>query len=157
VLDLGCGHNNSPVSSQVLTLPFGSLTSVDIHHPYLDLLRGKSTAAGRHQIVESEITAYIDGQQRADCHFDVTLLLDVLEHFVHDDAVKLLGEGIEAITDRRIIIWIPLGTCSQKEYNGNPHQAHLSTWRREDLESLDYTVEQLTNYHRAVAWAVKNL
>lgn len=155
VLDLGCGHNDSPVSNQVLALPFDSLTSVDVHRPYLNLLRGKLVAARQHRIVESEIIAYVDGQQRSDCCFDVTLLLDILEHFTYNDAAKLL-KGIEVITNKRVVIWIPLGVCTQEEYDSNPYQVHLSTWRRTNLEDLGYTVVQ-PSYHRPVAWAVRDL
>lgn len=156
VLDLGCGHNNSPISSQVLTLPFDFLTSVDIHRPYLDILRDKPMAARQHQIVKSEIIAYVVEQIKVGYYFDVALLLDVVEHFVYGDAVRLLG-FLEAIIHKRIIIWIPLDICTQNEYNNNPYQVHLSTWRREDLENLGYEVSQLANYHRSVAWATKDL
>lgn len=78
VLDLGCGHNDTPVSGQVLTLPFRWLTSVDIYKPYIDLLCEKTAAALHHEIIDSDIRDYVC-TARADS-YDVTLMLDVLEH-----------------------------------------------------------------------------
>ena len=160
VLDLGCGHNGTPVSSQVLTMPFRSLISVDIYRPYLNLLRTKSVAALHHKIVESDALNYV-GKANPDS-FDVTLLLDSLEHFRPRAARMLLGH-IEMVTRTRIIIWLPIGECPQDSLDGNPYQVHGSTWSVEDLRGLGFVVDHLPGFHQHfhppvdAAWAVKNL
>jgi len=160
VLDLGCGHNASPVSSQVLTLPFKSLTSVDIYAPYLDLLSKKSAAALHHWIRECNILDFASKVMPGS--FDVSLLLDVLEHFPVLEAERLLYD-IEMNTRSRIILWLPIGNCPQHEMDGNPYQVHKSTWEVEHLETLGFEVEHLVAFHQHfhppvdAAWAVKDL
>jgi len=159
VLDLGCGYNRNRISRTVLTLPFWHLTSVDIHYPCLEALRGRPVAAKHHEIVEGEILDYVG---KAGLDFDVTLLLDVLEHFERGDAVRLLAL-IEAATRKRIIIFLPIGECPQDTYDDNPYQIHRSTWAVEDLLGLGFAVEHLPHFHKNLhpqvdaAWAVRNL
>ena len=160
VLDLGCGHNDTPVSSQVLTLPFKSLTSVDIYPPYLELLIEKSATLLHHRIVEDNILAYVLKAKTKSV--DVTLLLDVLEHFSVEEGLWLVDE-IAMITRKRIIIWLPIGECPQHAMDGNPYQVHNSTWQVEDLVGLGFEVEHLVGFHQHfhppvdAAWAVRSL
>lgn len=159
VLDLGCGYNRNRISRVVLELPFSYLTSVDIHQPCLDALRERTVAASVHYIVWNDLLHYLGGTAEV---FDVTLLLDVLEHFDESNSGLLLAFA-EAVTHKRIIIFLPLGTCPQGTYDGNPYQAHLSSWEASDLRELGYTVEVLPGFHKNftplidAAWAVKNL
>jgi len=160
VLDLGCGHNDTPVSSQVLTLPFHHLMSVDVHQPYIDLLKDKPAAARNHGIITGEILGFVSSSFTDS--YDVTLLLDVLEHFEKREAVMLL-DRIARITRHRIILWLPIGNCPQHAMDGNPYQVHQSTWEVEHLETLGFEVELLPGFHQHfhppldAAWAVRNL
>ena len=157
VLDLGCGYNNNRIARVVLQLPFRYLASVDIHRPCLDALKNRQVKAEKHSIVQSEAFSYL---AMPGLEFDVTLLLDVLEHFTSSDAIKLLA-AIEAITCKRIIIFLPIGKCSQGIYDDNPYQMHKATWEVKDLIGLDFEVCFLPNFHKHLrvdaAWAVKNL
>lgn len=159
VLDLGCGYNQNRISRTVLALPFLHLTSVDIHQPCLDALRNRIVVAKEHDIVQDEILHYL---AEPGLEFDVTLLLDVWEHFTPDDAETLLA-AIEAVTRKRIIIFLPIGKCPQKTHDDNSYQAHRSTWEAGDLEELGFVVQLLPGFHKQfhaavdAAWAVKNL
>jgi len=159
VLDLGCGYNRNRISRAVLKLPFRHLTSVDIHYPCLDALRDRPVAAREHNIVHCEILSYLSFPGVCP---DVTLLLDVLEHFEPDDAMRLLA-AVHAVTRKRIIIFLPIGECPQDAYDDNPYQIHRSTWAVEDLLELGFAVEHMPCFHKNLrpqvdaAWAVKNL
>lgn len=110
--------------------------------------------------MESDILNYV-GKANPNS-FDVTLLLDVLEHFQLRAAKMLLGH-IEMVTRARIIIWLPIGECPQDCMNGNPYQVHKSTWAAEDLLELGFTVDHLPGFHQHfhppvdAAWAVRHL
>ena len=91
---------------------------------------------------------------------DVFLMCDFLEHIDKLDAVSLIHRLKER--GRRIIIFVPGGTCNQ---HGHEHhtfggkvrfrhesaaieaQRHKSTWYKEDLEALGFVVEETLNYH----------
>jgi len=157
VLDLGCGYNKNRISRTVLALQFRHLISVDIHSPCLEALRNRIVVAQEHDIVQDEILHYLAGSK---LKFDVTLLLDVLQHFTPEDAKKLLT-AIEAVTHKRIIIFLPIGECPRGAYDDNPYQIHRATWTVEGLAELGFTVELLPDFHKHLsvdaAWAVKNL
>lgn len=159
VLDLGCGYNQNRISRTVLALPFLHLTSVDIHQPCIEALRNRIVVAEEHDIVQDEILHYLT---EPGLEFDVTLLLDVWEHFAPDDAEKLLV-AIEAVTRKRIIIFLPIGHCPQHAYDDNPYQIHEATWGVEGLAKLGFGVELMSGFHKHLhppgdaAWAVKDL
>jgi len=113
---------------------------------------------------------------------DVFIMCDFLEHIDKDDAVELIAR-LKAYGNR-IIIFVPGGTCNQ---HGHEHhtfgdkvqfrnedsaieaQRHKSTWFKEDLEALEFVVDETLNYHNpdkdrekfgedggSVLWAVWN-
>jgi len=71
--------------------------------------------------------------------FDVVLCGEVVEHLERVDALALM-KSMEAIARRQVIISTPVGQCEQQAYDGNPHQAHKSTWLPQDFRRLGYTV-----------------
>lgn len=71
--------------------------------------------------------------------FDVVLCGEVVEHLERVEALALM-KSIEAIARRQVIISTPVGQCEQYPYDGNPYQAHHSSWMPQDFRRLGYTV-----------------
>jgi len=71
--------------------------------------------------------------------FDVVLCGEVVEHLERLDALALV-KSMEDIARRQVVISTPVGRCPQQAYDGNPHQAHRSTWLPQDFRRLGYTV-----------------
>ena len=63
---------------------------------------------------------------------DVVIFGDVLEHMPKEDAKELLARA-RAVC-KNVIVSIPLGHYPQDEYDGNPHEKHITNnWTLEDL------------------------
>ena len=144
IANLGSGKSDSPVSSQVLSLPCSYLVNVDIHNPYIDFLKVQRFDALVVAFTISEIELWLETQLDRD--FDILLLIDVLEHFPPLIA-RLVLDKCKRVTSRKIIIFLPLGECKQDEYDGNRWQKHWSTWTASDLEALGFKVEVLKAFH----------
>ncbi len=71
--------------------------------------------------------------------FDVVLCGEVVEHLERVEALALM-KSMEAIARRQVIISTPVGQCQQHAYDGNPYQAHHSSWMPQDFHGLGYTV-----------------
>jgi len=164
VLDLACGKNDSPISSQVLTIPLYSLVSVDAWRENIEEIWRKRE---RGQIAAKYFTWYIEDirtlvPRLKPRSYDAVLLLDALEHLPKKDGLQLLGD-IEALLPRRIIMWIPLGTCPQGALDGNPYEVHKSTWEEQELKNLGFRVQVFPKFHRHIepwcdaAWCDKSV
>lgn len=64
---------------------------------------------------------------------DLLIFGDVLEHLPKEDAVAVI-ERSKAYP--HLIVSIPLGEWPQGPWEGNTHEAHLSTWSFEELVTL---------------------
>uniref|UniRef100_A0A6M3KE15 Putative methyltransferase n=1 Tax=viral metagenome TaxID=1070528 RepID=A0A6M3KE15_9ZZZZ len=164
VLDLACGKNESPISSQVLEIPFYSLVSVDAWRGNMEELWRKREHG---EIAAKHFTWYIEDMRTLVPRlrpggYDAVLLLDALEHIPKGDGLQLLKD-VEALSPRRIVMWIPLGNCPQGALNGNPHEVHLATWEEQELRNLGFRVQVFPKFHRHIepwadaAWCDKNM
>lgn len=149
VANLGAGHCASPISKQVLTLECKSLTNVEIFEPYYRELVGFTYAAKTSYTHNMDILTWLLGS--ADKCVDVTLMIDVLEHFERADAAKVLMH-IQRVTRKCMWLWIPIGDCPQGMYDQNQYQKHLSTWYLADFKGRH--VEYFHNIHgrASAAW-----
>jgi hypothetical protein len=66
--------------------------------------------------------------------YDLVLLIDILEHVSYDHGVTLLERCQK--TSRNLLICTPKEIGEQGTVFGNPHEAHISQWRREHFERL---------------------
>ena len=110
----------------------GGYYRADIFRPYL--LHCRTT--GLHEdVVCCDVGLLPFGPET----FDVVLCSEVLEHLRRHEAEAVIAE-MEGIARCQVIITAPTGRCHQEAYDGNPHQAHRSTWLPQDFRRLGYTV-----------------
>ncbi len=64
-------------------------------------------------------------------HYDLILMIDVLEHFSYDDGLKVLEECRKC--SRNVLISVPRVMSMQEEVYGNPYEAHRYNWKRKDF------------------------
>jgi hypothetical protein len=69
-----------------------------------------------------------------DTRYDLTLLIDVLEHFDREPGEALLAEILRK--SRNVIISVPRNIGVQGEAFGNPHETHRFQWERRHLKML---------------------
>ena len=66
--------------------------------------------------------------------YDLTLLIDILEHVAHDAGRRLLARCQEI--SRNLLICTPKEIGEQGAVFGNPHEAHVTQWKREHFVSF---------------------
>jgi SAM-dependent methyltransferase len=66
--------------------------------------------------------------------YDLILMIDVLEHFTHEDGVKVLEECRRC--GRNILISVPRSMSEQEEVYGNPYETHRYNWKRKDFSEI---------------------
>jgi hypothetical protein len=64
-------------------------------------------------------------------HYDLILLIDVIEHLSADDGRRLISDCLKAGTN--ILISTPNEFCEQHDTFGNPFEIHQSHWKRKDF------------------------
>jgi hypothetical protein len=69
-----------------------------------------------------------------DTHYDLLLLIDVLEHFEFQAGMAFLHDCQRQA--RNILVSTPRRFIAQKAAFGNPFETHRSHWRRQDFEEL---------------------
>ena len=109
----------------------GGYYRADIFRPYL--LQCRTT--GLHEDVVCCDVGHLPFPPES---FDVVLCGEVVEHLERLDALALVKSM--AIARRQVVISTPVGRCPQQAYDGNPHQAHRSTWLPQDFRRLGYAV-----------------
>lgn len=144
VLNLGAGSCSSDISRQVVQLKFKHLTNVEIWPAAFIKLQSLKFATDTVENIMSDAYAYVMHQEEP-C--DVVLLIDVLEHFVLNDAIALLDKCRKI--SKRVVIFLPIGECRQDALDGNPYQKHASTWTLDDFEGA--SVEYLPKFHKHFA------
>jgi len=142
VLDIGCGDK------KIIKRLRGSHTTLDIWEPFSpDIVWDLNKLP----------LPFKDGM------FDVTLMLDVIEHLDKEKGKKLLEE-IKRVTRRHILVFTPLWWTENlfymnninSVYYGNPYERHQSLWSREDFKDFQEINELdfMGNYYFGI-WTKK--
>jgi hypothetical protein len=66
--------------------------------------------------------------------YDLILMIDVFEHFTHDDGLKVLEQCRRC--GRNILISVPRVMSVQEEVYGNPFETHRYNWSRSDFSGI---------------------
>jgi hypothetical protein len=138
VLDVGTGLMHSLADS-----PCPVRVGVDAHRPYLE-----------QRLVQDAVAVNADaleiGKLFLPASFDSVTMIDVLEHFAEDDAVRLLDQA-RTIARKRVVLFTPRGQFPQEhdawDMGGESFQRHRSTWEPETLAALGLRVLVLDKYH----------
>lgn len=79
-------------------------------------------------------------------HYDVIMLIDVLEHFEKDEGRTVIEELLP-YANKALIISTPISPAHQEEYNGNTYEAHKSKWTILDFAQykMDYSLQSIGN------------
>ncbi len=64
-------------------------------------------------------------------HYDLVLMIDILEHFSREDGKKVLDHCRRI--SRNILVSVPISMAKQQEMFGNPYETHRYQWTRRDL------------------------
>lgn len=76
-------------------------------------------------------------------HYDLTLMIDVLEHFEKKDGWKALDKAL-ALSKKGVLISTPVEPAVQGAEYGNPWEVHKSKWTVADIISR-YNFESYPN------------
>lgn len=155
VLNLGAGYCASPISSQILQMPFKSLTNVEIWPGAFVKLQAQHFAA---QTVHNELDdAYAYAIRYFErSMFDVVLMIDFIEHLEKYRGMMLLDHC--RVISKSVVIFVPIGLCPQDAYDGNDYQRHMSTWNVTDF--VGASIEVFPDMHKhfnppvSAAWVV---
>jgi len=144
VLDVGVGAGtySSKYRKLIKGAP-GTLTSwigIEIWEPYVDqfklwdmydmlMIEDVESALNKLGVV----SLYDDHKK-----FDFIFIGDILEHLDRDKALRIVQAANCLLTDTGLMFCsVPIGDYPQGEYLGNPHEAHIDTWKtKEELAQL---------------------
>jgi SAM-dependent methyltransferase len=133
VLDVGCSDGRG---SEVLTGAMGC----DIHLP---TLRGAASSGRRWPVVQSDVRR-LPFRSRS-C--DVVAALDVVEHFVKDDALQVIHE-MERVSRRTVVVMTPSGFVAQPPTETEAWQEHRSGFEADELTALGFEVKGIGGWAR---------
>lgn len=148
-LDIGCGSGTYPklVASNLKSSV--NWTGVEIWEPYikefsLDKLYNTLMTMPALEAVKSLADGSMDDRWYITQHrFDLIFIGDVLEHMTRDVALDVIKRCSYLLSPRgMILISVPIGDYPQGEYMGNPHEAHVDTWKT--LDELDLAIKAAT-------------
>ena len=71
--------------------------------------------------------------------YDMGLMVDVLEHFEHDEGLVLVSAMLDAC--KTLLIAVPTHVGATVEVWGNPHEIHKADWTQDFLREHGYTVK----------------
>jgi hypothetical protein len=121
-------------------LIFGHRTYVRGLHNKLDCVEVFSKYIGEiHRAVYDKI--YIENasnffQKKKTFSYDLVLLIDVLEHFTKEEGKKLIRNILEK--NKFLLISIPKNVVEQGAEYDNPHERHVSRWKKQELKFKDH-------------------
>ena len=136
------------------------MVSVEAFEPYLNKLKEKTVCAANHEIYPMRIEQIFN--RLAVRHFDLVLLIDVIEHLPRRRALDLIVR-LNQFAQRGIVIFSPIGRVEQEDLDDNDLQRHRSFWKASDWSRLGYDVEVCEGFHgfldppASAAWAIKVL
>jgi glycosyltransferase involved in cell wall biosynthesis len=118
MLDIGCG-----CGTYAKMFPDADWTGVEIWEPYVE----------KYGLTDLYNNLYVEDARTWEpmAHYDVAFAGDVLEHLYINEASDLV-DRLKSCADT-VVISIPIGYYPQGEYDGNPHETHLTDNWTDDL------------------------
>jgi len=84
-------------------------------------------------------------------HYDLVLLVDVLEHFTFEDGSRILEECRRISTN--ILVSVPKVVSPQEEVFGNPYEVHKYPWKKKELAAFSEDVFFINNPRSLICFA----
>lgn len=139
ILELGCGRNSLLRSTGIVDI--ADVTCVDLYQPYIDIHKKERRYK---ECVCQNILEY-----EAERHYDLVVLMDVIEHIEKDMVIayELLGK-MKKWGDK-VIVTTPNAEVSNMDSVGredNIYQAHRSVWTVKEFEEWGYKVRGLSGW-----------
>ena len=127
VLDVGCG--SSPV---MRTIGVPHIVGIDGYEPSV----GEAKRLDTHdEIIHGDVrdlARYFHPKQ-----FDACVGLDVIEHVVKPDGMKMI-QDMERIAAKKVILFTPCGFLQQRHTANDDLQEHLSGWEPAEMAGYGY-------------------
>lgn len=124
VVDVGCGDGSAAVFYGP-SMPQSRWTGVEIWEPYVERfgLRDKY-----HELVIKDVRTWLIPRA------DLIIFGDVLEHMPELEAIALWNRA--RLRAKWLVLGIPVIHLPQGAWEGNPHEAHVSTWSARSVLEL---------------------
>ena len=139
VLDIGCGAGKyGKIVREVC--PEARIVGYEIHPPYIEQFR---LCEVYHEVRVRPAISLLDRPRE---RYDLVLMGDVIEHMTKSQGVDLLNFLI--YRSGYISVVYPEAYV-QDDWEGNPHEAHISTWSSHDFagwETIHKTWEGMNLY-----------
>lgn len=148
VANLGAGKCDNMVSMRIKKLRCDELINVEIWEPSLNQIRLEygEFEAKQVQFVQEDVLVWL--KEKRD--IDIALIFDVIEHFDKETGIQLIDDLLVRHGCSYVVLWVPINECPQGDYDGNPWQRHLSTWRVEDFNRWSHKLTLFDGFHEHV-------
>ena len=137
-LDVGCGRGIIGALLRIYRNPERA-AGIDVSTEYLDFCT-KVNFYDKLQQFELGLKAL----PSRDGEFDVAACIEVIEHLPKDKGTNLLSE-LERVAET-VIITTPTFSYSQRTFDANPYQRHLSGWSVADFTKRGYKVKGIGEF-----------
>ncbi len=132
VLDVGCGF-----STTMRLIGVSHPVGIEGYKPSVDRAKQLNTHDEMIHGNVRELERYFRPKQ-----FDACVALDVIEHLVKPDGVKLMRD-MEKIAAKKVIFFTPCGFLPQRHTDNDDLQEHLSGWEPVEMNNYGYRVTGL--------------
>jgi SAM-dependent methyltransferase len=129
VLDIGCG-----ASPAMRTIGVPRLVGIDGYEPSVKEAKRLNTHDEMVHGDVRDLSRYFQPKQ-----FDACVGLDVIEHLVKPDGLKMM-QAMERIAAKKVIIFTPSGFLQQRHTANDDLQEHLSGWEPAEMAGYGYQV-----------------
>lgn len=102
------------------------ITGIEIHEPYRN-----PTWQLYNEVVIGDADSLLDLFAKEGRHFQLTLMIDVLEHFEKEKGLVILKK-VMAISDQFLVSY---ANSEQKDVRDNKYEDHVSTWEDGDFRA----------------------
>ncbi len=151
VIDFGCG-----LMPTTRKLKCKKLIGIDGWLPYIDQLRKELSGLKHVYLWHLDLDASLLSVARSGST-DVSLVIDVIEHFEKDDALSLIKQ-IERISRKRVIIFTPDGFQPQEAEGNREYQQRRCGFIPSEFEDIGYEVFKRSNNHMGESFlAIKSV
>ncbi len=100
-----------------------------------------------YRIILDRLNCYnsiLDINKINDSHYDLIILMEVIEHLTKTEAIKLINHFKDI--SKFLIISTPMGFVKHNLVDGNPYQEHKCGFSQKELEFLGLKVEKIKTF-----------